>query len=58
VSAWIALAAEDPAELNRWLAVAEKLRWTGRYPTARRRWRSGSPRCHARAIYRKLGLIR
>lgn len=32
VSAWIALAAEDPAELNRWLAVAEQLRWTGPLP--------------------------
>ena len=32
VSAWIAPAAEDPAELNRWLAVVEQLRWTGPLP--------------------------
>jgi hypothetical protein len=32
LSTWIALAAEDPAELNRWLAVAEQLRWTGPLP--------------------------
>ena len=29
VSAWIALASEDPAELDRWLAVAERIRWKG-----------------------------
>jgi ATP/maltotriose-dependent transcriptional regulator MalT len=56
LSAWIALAAEDPAELNRWLAVAEQLRWTGPLP----RWHAvagGRDRlCHARAIYRKLGV--
>jgi hypothetical protein len=32
LSTWIALAAEDPAELNRWLAVAEQLGWTGPLP--------------------------
>ena len=56
LSAWIALAAEDPAELNRWLAVAEQLRWTGPLPDGTRSLESGSPRCHARAIYRKLGV--
>jgi LuxR family transcriptional regulator, maltose regulon positive regulatory protein len=29
VSAWIALASEEPAELGRWLDVAERIRWNG-----------------------------